>query len=89
MSWFVYIVRCKDGSYYTGITTNVDRRIREHNESCRGARYTRNRRPVKLVWQSLALERSFAAHCEYYIKRLSRAKKEAYIKKPEGETWTD
>ena len=50
--WHVYIVECADGTYYTGITTDVDRRINEHNYSFRSAKYTRSRRPVRLVYVS-------------------------------------
>ena len=54
-SWYVYVVRCRDDSLYTGITTELERRIEEHNHSPKGARYTRARRPVELVY-SEALE---------------------------------
>ena len=70
-SWFVYIVRCYDGSYYTGITTDLARRIAEHNSSGDGAKYTRPRRPVALVYFETAQSRSMAAQREYSIKKMS------------------
>ena len=69
-SWFVYIVRCLDRTLYTGITTNLDRRLAEHNAG-RGAKYPRPRRPVVLVYSEPAISRSAAASREYQIKRLS------------------
>ena len=79
MSWFIYIVRCKDRSLYTGITTDVDRRVKEHNTSKRGARYTRSRRPVKLVWKSVPCKRSTAAKFERRIKNLPKVVKEELV----------
>lgn len=77
MSWFVYILRCSDNSLYTGITTDVDRRIEEHNEksSNLGAKFTRGRQPVKLVYQEDAGSRSHATKREMEIKSLSRKQK--------------
>ncbi len=69
--WYVYIVLCRDNSYYTGITTDIKRRITEHNSSKKGAKYTRNKRPVKLVYQEPAPSRSSAAKREYEIKSLT------------------
>ncbi len=84
-SWFVYILRCADQSYYTGITTDLARRIAEHNggtagtnsatKSNAGARYTRSRRPLELVYSEACVDRSAALKREYAIKRLSRSKK--------------
>ena len=77
---FVYIVECADGSYYTGYTTNIQRRLNEHNYSFkRGAKYTRSRRPVKLVHQEEYPTRSQALKREYKIKKLSRKKKQQII----------
>lgn len=73
--WYVYIVECADGSLYTGISTDVDRRLLEHNYSLKAAKYTRSRRPVKLVWSKEVANRSEASKEEYKIKRLSRKKK--------------
>ena len=77
--WYVYIVECADGSLYTGISTDVDRRLLEHNYSLKAAKYTRSRRPVRLVWSKEAANRSEASKEEYKIKRLSRKKKLALI----------
>ena len=73
--WWVYIVRCSDTSLYTGITTNLERRVSEHNDSKKGAKYTRNRRPVDLVYSEAQTDRSAASKREYEIKRLSRVDK--------------
>ena len=70
--WYVYIVECADGSLYTGITTDVKRRILEHNYSFKSAKYTRSRRPVTLVWSKEVSNRSEASIEEARIKRLSR-----------------
>lgn len=75
-AWCVYVLRCADGSLYTGITTDVARRIAEHNgDGGLGARYTRNRRPVELVHVETAAGRAEAARREAAIKRLDRARK--------------
>ena len=73
--WCVYIVVCSDGSMYTGITKDRERRIIEHNDSKKGAKYTRNRRPVNLVYSEILPDRSSASKREYYIKKLSRTEK--------------
>ncbi|MDB9836342.1 MAG: endonuclease [Candidatus Arcticimaribacter sp.] len=73
--WWVYIVACSDGSLYTGITTDRERRIAEHNDSKKGAKYTRNRRPVDLVYSEMHPDRSTASKREYEIKKLSRVEK--------------
>ncbi len=76
MVWFVYILRCADASLYTGITNDLQRRLLAHNNNDRsGARYTRARRPVELVWHEQHASRSDALRREAAIKRLSRAKK--------------
>jgi putative endonuclease len=77
--WWVYMVRCNDGSLYTGITTNVDRRLSEHNNSTRGASYTRGRRPVSLVYLIDAESRASASQFECKIKQLTRKQKERLI----------
>lgn len=78
--WTVYILRCSDETLYTGITKDVVRRVEEHNGSgLLGARYTRARRPVRLVYLESHKTRSGAARREYKIKRLSREAKEALI----------
>lgn len=85
--WYVYVVRCNDGSLYCGTTNNVERRVREHNESYRAAKYTRARRPVTLVKSWEAGTRSDAVKAECRFKKLSKAKKEevcAKAKKSSG-----
>lgn len=79
MSWSVYVVRCADGTFYTGIAIDVARRVREHNRGARGARYTRSRRPVILVWSVEVGDRSAALRAEAAVKRLSRREKEAIV----------
>ncbi len=78
--YFVYIIKCKDGSLYTGITTNVDRRFVEHSEG-RGARYTRAKGVVKVVYIKKCKDRSKASIHEASIKKLSRIQKIALVKK--------
>lgn len=73
--YFVYILKCHDKTLYTGITTDLERRIKEHNLSDLGARYTRSRRPVKLVYSKNFKDRSTATKEEGRIKKLSRIKK--------------
>jgi putative endonuclease len=69
--WYVYMLRCNDESLYTGITTDPARRLKEHNSSPKGARYTRARRPVQLVYQEEAASHSAAAKREYQLKKMS------------------
>lgn len=77
--WYVYMVRCNDGSLYTGITTDLARRVAEHNGSVRGARYTRARRPVSLVYDEGFPDRSSACRQEWQLKQLGRPDKETLI----------
>ena len=80
-NWSVYILRCADGSLYTGIATDVSRRLREHNgEIAGGARYTRSRRPVQVVYAEPAEDRSAAARREAHIKSLTRRQKDRLIR---------
>ena len=74
-SWQVYLLRCSDESLYCGATTDIDRRLRQHNQGV-GSRYTRSRLPVRLVWSSGELSKSEAFREEYRIKRLSKVEKE-------------
>ena len=75
--WLVYIVRCADGTLYTGIAKDVARRVGEHNgNNTLGAHYTRTRRPVTLVYQEAAATRSDALRREHQIRRLGREGKE-------------
>jgi putative endonuclease len=78
MEWFVYVVRCSDRSLYTGVTTDTGKRVVEHNRG-RGARYTRARRPVKLVYLEKAAGRAAAQRRESEIKRMSAAAKRHLI----------
>ena len=74
--WYVYILRCADDTLYTGVTTDPERRLREHNAGGRlGARYTRCRRPVALAHVELAADKSEAYRREAAIKKLSRTAK--------------
>lgn len=77
--WFVYILRCADNTLYTGITTDVSRRVDEHNNSKLGAKYTRARQPVNVVYQEELCSRSEASKREYAIKRMTKNKKEKLI----------
>jgi putative endonuclease len=79
--WFVYILHCSDDSLYTGVTTDLDRRVTEHNESPLGAKYTRARRPVTLAWFEQCDSRSSAAIREAEIKKLDREQKLKLIRK--------
>lgn len=79
-NWFVYVVRCADGSLYTGITTDLERRIEEHNAGeAAGARYTRVRRPVTLVYHECQPTRSAASKREHWIKNLNKEDKEELV----------
>jgi len=80
MSWFVYVLRCGDGSLYTGCTTDVPRRLEEHQRG-RGAAYTRSHLPVELVYWECTGDRSAALRREAAIKRLSREEKLKLIRK--------
>ena len=86
-TWFVYVVRCADDSLYTGITTDIDRRIQEHNRATgKGAKYTRQRQPVVLVYSEQIDSRAAATRRELVIKRLSRAEKMRLISQTSKET---
>ena len=76
--WYVYMIRCEDSSVYTGITTDVARRFKEHIEG-RGAKYTRNRKPVKIETVFFVGSRSEASKLEYFIKTFSKKEKENII----------
>ena len=82
--WWVYLLRCADNTLYCGITTDMDRRLAAHN-SGRGARYTRARLPVVVVYRELCSDHSAALRREAAIKRLSRAEKLALIARAHGE----
>jgi putative endonuclease len=78
-AWYVYILRCADDTLYTGITTNLERRVDEHNSAKAGAKYTRSRRPVEIVYHETVNDRSQALKREYQIKRLSLQGKRSLI----------
>lgn len=73
--YYCYMVECADTTLYTGITTNLERRLKEHNQEKRGAKYTLSRRPVTLVYFAKFTNRSLAAKEECRIKRLTKAEK--------------
>jgi putative endonuclease len=75
----VYILRCADGSLYTGIATDVQRRLQEHQRSARGSKYLRGRGPLQLVYEQAVAERANALRIEHRIKQLDRRQKEALI----------
>ena len=77
-SWKLYILRCRDGSLYTGITTDVEKRFEAH-QSGKGAKYTRGRGPLELVYQEQCGNHSDALKREIEIKRLSRLQKQDLI----------
>lgn len=73
--WFMYVVKCSDSTLYTGVTTNISRRVAEHNGGKRGAKYTRPRRPVSLVYWDEYPDRSSALKSEAAFKKLTRDRK--------------
>ncbi|MBF8269332.1 MAG: putative endonuclease containing URI domain [Gammaproteobacteria bacterium] len=77
--WVTYMLRCADNSLYTGITTDLERRLHEHNYKHNGAAYTRSRRPVTLVYQESFQNRADAARREYVIRTLPKAVKEKLL----------
>ena len=77
--WYVYLVRCNDGSLYTGITKEVTRRCQQHNAGT-ASKYTRSRRPVKLVYQEVHPSQSSALKREASIKAMPRREKLAMIR---------
>jgi len=83
--WYVYILKCSDRTLYAGITTDLKRRVIEHNNSPLGAKYTRGRRPVKLVYSRKFKNKSLASKEESRIKKLSRQEKLRLVKKSDAE----
>lgn len=80
--WYTYILQCADGTYYCGVTTDLERRLREHNgEEPGGARYTRPRRPVTVAASASFPDRSSACSAEAKVKRAPRARKLALLEK--------
>ena len=78
-AWSLYLVRCADGSLYTGITNNVTRRCQQHNAGT-ASRYTRSRLPVELIYQESHVSRSVALKRELAVKAMSREEKESLIR---------
>lgn len=74
--WSVYLIRCGDGSLYTGIATDVARRFSEHEGSTKGSKYLRGRGPLSLVFEQAVGNRSDASRVEHYIRKLPRGEKE-------------
>ncbi len=78
--WQVYILKCADGTFYTGVTTSLKRRVVEHNSSTLGAKYTRGRRPVRLVYSRKMKSKSLAAKAEWQIKGMTRLEKRKLVR---------
>lgn len=78
-TYSLYILRCADQSYYTGIAKDVPRRLQEHRNGSRGAKYLRGRSPFEIVFECPVGDRSTASRLEYRVKRLSRREKESLI----------
>jgi putative endonuclease len=76
--WWVYVLRCRDGTLYTGITTDPDRRLAQHNAGT-ASKYTRSRRPVAMAYREVAKGHGAALRREIAIKKLSRAAKDSFI----------
>ena len=81
---YTYILKCKDNSYYTGYTTDLEKRLKAHNEG-KGAKYTKGRGPVELAYYEEYDEKTTAMRREWEIKQLSRGEKEVLIKKKQKE----
>jgi putative endonuclease len=77
--WYFYVLLCADGSYYAGVTTNTERRLHEHNYTKRGAKYTRRRRPTRIIFLEPYPDRSSAMKAESKFKRLTRKQKEEKV----------
>jgi len=84
VNWCVYIVRCADGTLYTGATNNLDKRLLAHNKG-KGAKYTRTRLPVALVASVGGLSKSQALSLEWHVKRQPRANKVAFLMESVGD----
>lgn len=80
--YIVYMLRCSDGTFYTGIARDVEKRVHEHNESAKGAKYTKGRRPVVLVYTEVVANRSEAQKREHSLRQLTRSEKRALVQEP-------
>jgi len=78
--WYLYILKCKDGTLYTGITNNIEKRVDEHNNGKNGSKYTRARRPLVLAYNEECKNRSEASKREAVVKKMSREEKLFLIK---------
>ena len=85
MAAYVYMVECGDGTYYTGWTTDLENRLAAHNAGT-GARYTRSRGPVRLIYMETFVEKTAAQRREWAIKKLTRAQKEQLVRGFDGKT---
>ena len=83
--WFLYILQCRDNTFYTGITTDLERRLDQHNNGT-ASRCTRSRRPVVRVYEEACADRSDALKRECAVKKLTREEKELLVKKSKGRT---
>jgi putative endonuclease len=84
MPWTVYLARCRDGTLYTGVTTDPERRLAQHNAGC-GAAYTRSRLPVTMVYLESVADRSGAQRREHAIRQMTRQQKEALAAQAGGQ----
>jgi len=78
-TWFVYFLRCNDNSLYAGITTDINRRLHQHNNTKLGAKYTRAKRPVTLAFIETASNKSTASKREYQLRKLTKSQKEQLV----------
>ena len=88
MAWHVYLLRCRDGTLYAGVTSDVSRRFAAHSAG-KGARYTRGRGPFVLAWSVEVADRAAALRREHEIKRLARAEKLRLVSAPPAREGTD
>jgi putative endonuclease len=77
--WYLYLIRCANGNLYTGITLDVKRRLHQHGQSRKGAKYLQGKGPLRLVFKRRIGSRGFALSAEYWVKRLPRVKKEKLV----------
>lgn len=80
MPYYIYILKCADGTYYTGSTNNIEKRVKAHNVAKTGAKYTKSRRPVQLIYMEEFQTKSEALIREHAIKQLSHKQKQTLIK---------
>ncbi len=88
-NWHLYVLQCADGTLYAGVTTDLQRRVKEHNSGTRAARYTRARRPVSLLRSWALPDRSAATRAEAAFKRLARARKLEVLAGKRRPPWQD